>query len=278
MKPRTIYEYDDYRMFLKEAYESRREEDPKYSARKFASEAGFSNPGFLNDVVKGRRKLSKDAREKMIRAFDLQAHEADFFRLLVEHNQTKDVSRRDVLYREIAKRRNHSMFTRLDPALSKYYQDPAYPLVRTAVMACDFRGNFERLSRFMFPSLPAGEIERYVEDLVEWGLIRVEPDGRYVATTEIVEPPESLGETVRRLNRRWMQQAIEAQAVLPASKRNISTRLFAVSPGTAVKMGQRIEEFTRELWDMVKNDPDTPGCVMQFGVQYFPRSKNGDRA
>lgn len=60
----SIYKYDDFRMFLKDKYEEMKQIDPSCSARNFARKAGFTNPGFLNDVIKGRRNLSLEARKK----------------------------------------------------------------------------------------------------------------------------------------------------------------------------------------------------------------------
>ena len=83
----NIYEYDDFRLYLQHCYEQRCKEDPSYTCRKFAAEASFTNPGFLNDVIKGRRKLSREAVGKMIRVFGLSEIEADFFRLLVAYRR-----------------------------------------------------------------------------------------------------------------------------------------------------------------------------------------------
>src|SRR6266850_2287485 len=78
-----IYQYDDFRLFLKERYHQKMLDVPKYSYRKFAQEAGFANPGYLNDVVKGFKPLSENAVEKMGKAFQLKAHEIEFLKKLV---------------------------------------------------------------------------------------------------------------------------------------------------------------------------------------------------
>ena len=105
----NIYEYDDFRLYLKDRYQEKCANDPTYSYRKFAVEATFTNPGFLNDIIKGRRKLSNEAIEKMIKVFHLSEIEAEFFRLLVAYRQTKDEERQQELYRRILFRRHHNL-------------------------------------------------------------------------------------------------------------------------------------------------------------------------
>ena len=72
-----------------------------------------------------------------------------------------------------------SRFARLSPSLVKYYQDYRYSLVRCAVEACDFRGDFEALGKFLDPPLAPALAKKYAQDLLEWGLISKGEDGRF---------------------------------------------------------------------------------------------------
>ena len=84
-----IYPYEDFRKYLQDAFAEKRKQEGRLTARLFAAAAGFSNPGFFNDVVKGTRTLSESATEKMIAAFGLKPNEAEYFKLLVEYGQSK---------------------------------------------------------------------------------------------------------------------------------------------------------------------------------------------
>ncbi|MBD3392840.1 MAG: TIGR02147 family protein [Chitinivibrionales bacterium] len=276
--PINIYQYDDFRVYLRDRFAAQRAADPACTHRAFAKSAGISNPGFLNDVIKGRRTLSAAATDKVIKGFGLSPVEAEYFRLLVEYGQCKNETKRDTLYRQICSRRNRSSFTKLNPALSKYYQDYRYPLIRNAIMAFDFRGNYEELGRFVRPCMPSAEVRKCVRELCEWGLVSQRPDGRYVVTGEYVEPSPTLNEQIRRLNRDWIDQAMDALMTLPPQKRHVSSRLLSVSPAVAKKIGEKIERFRDEIWEMVQDDPEDPSCIMQLNIQYFPRSRGREKA
>ena len=272
----NIYKYDDYRLYLKERYEQKLSDDPSYSYRKFAKDARFTNPGFLNDVIKGRRKLSHDAADKMVNVFSLSPAEAEFFRLLVEYNQAKKPQLRQEIYHQIVFRRNRSLFTRLNPAISKYYQDYRYPLIRSAIMATDFRGDYEDLGRFVVPPLPASMVKKYVRDLCDWGIVIQDTDGKYSVTDRFVEPPATLKSLVKQINREWIIQALEPLMKQPADKRHISTMLLSVSGEAKKKISDKIEEFREEIWKIVKDDPETPDRIMQLNIQYFPKSRENE--
>ncbi len=273
----NIYAYDDFRLYLNDRYGALRQSDPDCSARNFARSAGFSNPGFFNDVIKGRRTLSKEARRKLSSVFGLADYEAEFFDVLVEYGQAKKDSARQELYKKILARRNRSAFAKLNPALSRYYQDFRYPLIYNALMSCDFRGDFDRLSDFVYPTIPAAEIKKLLDDLLEWGLVIRQESGRYTVTQRFVEPPATLMEQVKQLNREWILHSAEALMKLPPEKRHMSTMLLSTTPSVCKKIAEKIEQFRQEVWNIVRDDKDDPSCVMQLNLQYFPRSRKKER-
>src|SRR5690606_37368742 len=131
----NVYQYDDFRAFLKAAFEALKAERPDYSYRKFAREAGISNPGYLLDVTIGKRTLSRNMAARMAPVFGLNEQETEFFFRLAEFGQARRDADRQALYQDLLQRRNRSRFARFSPSLVKYYQDYRYSLVRCAVNA-----------------------------------------------------------------------------------------------------------------------------------------------
>jgi uncharacterized protein (TIGR02147 family) len=271
--PIDIYLYDDYRKVLADLWEHRKATQPGLTHRVFAREVGFSNPGFLGDVVAGRRKLSPDAVLKMVRGFGLRGGEAEFFKLLVRHNQTRESQERQDIWRQILGRRSRASFTRMNPALVRYYQDYRYPLVRTALQCMDWRGDSAQLATFVDPPMAPAVATRIANDLKTWGLVVVDEKGRWKPTSDFVEPPPTLGEQVRELNRTWIGHGAEAIARFPVDRRHISTMLLSVSAQTAQEVRRRVETFRSELFELLRADKK-PDRVLQLSIQYFPRSRD----
>lgn len=267
-----IYGHDDFRKVLAELYERRKASVPGCSTRSFARECGLANPGHLGDVVKGRRHLSEAVLEKMISVFELKPQEADFLRLLVRFGQARKASEREDAWRQILVRRSRSNFARLNPSLARYYQDYRYPLVRTAIESCDFRGDYAKLSQYLDPPIPVAAVQKCVRDLCEWGLVRQEKDGRYLVTDSFVEPPANLGGVLRALQRTWISQGADAVQRIPSNRRHVSTILLSVSESAQQRIQSRLEAFREEVFSILREDRD-PDRLMQLSLQYFPRSR-----
>ena len=273
-----IYQYDDFRAFLKDCFEAKvaaglQETGKRYSQRQFARDAGFANPGYYNDVLKGFKPLSANAAEKMAGVFGLKPHETEFFKLLAEYGQARDPAKKEALYRRILSRRNRSKFTRLNPALSKYYQDVRYALVRGAVEVLDFRGDYEALAAFLEPAVPVASVKVLVRDLCEWGLVEQGADGRYRTTRSIVEPSPSLAGMSRALNAEWLNMARESLHRIPKEERHVSTMLVNISDALHEEILERIERFRDELFKRVEEDAGSAKRIQQLPVAYVPRSR-----
>ena len=271
-----VYSYEDFRKFLEDSFEEKRKAHLESGAGKFthrllAAAAGFANPGYFNDVVKGRRPLSDKAAEKVAAVFELKPGEAEYFRLLVEYGQNKHPAEQQELYQQMLFRRNRSSFVRLNPVNSKYYQDYHYPLVRSAIQVFEFRGNYEELSKFIRPSVPVATLKKCVRDLCEWGLLVQGADGRYNPAFKNQEPAPSMGDLVKRLNREWVMQAADALFAFPKEERFIYSALLTVGAKTFHEIQQRIDKFREEIIELAKRE-EKPDRVMQFNIQHFPRS------
>jgi uncharacterized protein (TIGR02147 family) len=266
-----IYQFDDFRAFLRECFEEKVRAEGKYSQRQFARDAGFSNPGYYNDVLKGFKPLSENAVEKMARVFGLKPNETEFLKLLTLYGQARTGEAKNRIYKQILSRRNRSRFTRLNPALSRYYQDYRYALVRGAIEVLDFRGNYDELAAFLDPPVPVATVKALVRDLCEWGLVE-QAEGRYRTTRSIVEPPASLMGVSRAMNSEWLSLAREALNRLPREKRHVSTMILNISDSLHAEIQDMIEKFREDVFRKVEADSG-PRRIQQLTLAYVPRSR-----
>jgi uncharacterized protein (TIGR02147 family) len=266
-----IYAYDDFRIYLRDCYRFLSETVPGFSARAFMRMAGFANPGYANDVIKGRRPLSNNAAEKIVSALKLSPIEAAFFRLLVGFGQSKEIRVRDKLFREILFRRNCSSYARENHQIVKYYQDYRYALIRVAIDVCDFRGDFGKLGAFLDPPVTGRVVKPLVEDLCAWGMVVRAKNGSYSVTSKNIIPPPTLNQMVRKLNAEWISHAAQSLQKFGPDDRHVATLLLAAGPKTREKMRERIEAFRQEMIELSNSDNECDS-VMQLSTQFFPKT------
>ncbi len=100
-----IFEFHDYRRYLAAYYAAAKAHIPGFSHRRFADRAGYRSPVALLRVVDGRRRLTERGVEGFARAMELDEHEADHFRLLVEWADGPTAKRRTAARLQVEQRR-----------------------------------------------------------------------------------------------------------------------------------------------------------------------------
>jgi hypothetical protein len=85
-----VTEYEDYRAYMRDRFAELQARMPAFSQRGLARKAGIANPGFFNEVIKGRRRLSPAAAAKMALGLELSTWEAEYFSALVEYAETRE--------------------------------------------------------------------------------------------------------------------------------------------------------------------------------------------
>ena len=86
---KSIFEYDNYRDFLRAYYLSAKAENKNFSFRYFSRISGFKSSNFLNLVMKGKSNISIDSIDRLVQAMKLNKEESTFFKNLVHFNQSE---------------------------------------------------------------------------------------------------------------------------------------------------------------------------------------------
>src|SRR3989338_10129624 len=119
----NIFEFDNYRTYLKELYASLKTAKAPFSFRYFSKKAGFRSPNFLKLVMEGKRNISPESIEKFAQALDLNKEGAIFFRNLVLLNQATTVEERKFYAEQIIRSRFYRKVYPLKQAQFDYYSN-----------------------------------------------------------------------------------------------------------------------------------------------------------
>jgi uncharacterized protein (TIGR02147 family) len=205
-----IYAFDDYRTFLKTRFQELQRQEPGFSQRRLCRVSGFANPGFYNEVIKGRRGLSFHALVKMSVGLRLTPEEIEYLALMVDYNDSREPGEKEAACRRMLILRDRKFFERLESEHPEYFASLDHSQVRAAIRNCDFRGDFEKLAGPLRPSLSAAAVEKIVGDLCDWGLVQRGAYGRYRVVHEFQEPSHKLRKAWDRLNGEWVSSAARA--------------------------------------------------------------------
>ncbi|MGZ3796823.1 MAG: TIGR02147 family protein, partial [Pseudobdellovibrionaceae bacterium] len=220
---KSIYEYDNYRQFLRDVYEYSRQEDAKFSFRYFAKLAGFQSPNYLKLVMDGRRNLALQGIEKCSIALKLNEEEKFFFRNLVLLNQATSIDEKQSYAAELLSCKGYKKLHPLQEHqfiyLTKWYMVP----IREMVNWREFNEDPKWIAKHLCPPISPQEAKEALETLFAIHLLKRDERGNIIQA----EAHLSTGDEVTRayaaqFHREMMIKAAESIDLVSREKREIS--------------------------------------------------------
>ncbi len=252
-----IFQYLDYRLFLKDFCESQKASKPSFSQRAFARSAGIplASSSFLPAVITGKRNLSANYRLKFTKALRLNPQEAAFFDLLVQFNQAKTMAAKNQYFSRLSKFRNSKAEVVLEGQY-RFYSSWYFSAVWNYFGINKREKNPREIARHIFPAIGEEEVREAIALLLDLGLIKKLANGFTVTHNHITTEKEVQAMVTRRYVRTLTEMAMEVFEAVPAPNRQYSAMMFSVSKKGFDTVKHRIRSFHEELREILENDQD----------------------
>lgn len=275
--PVDVFEYLDYRSFLRDYYAAKKAKTRTFSFRAFSRRAGVSAPNYLKLVIDGQRNLGPRVAEQFAKACGLDDEARRYFVHLVAFNQASTSAERAQHYSKLTSFQHYRRAQRLDLAHASYYSEWYMPAVRELAASAEFRDDPEWIADQLVPRITPLQAEHAVTTLVELGLLVRDGGGRLVQADALLSTgPETRGLHIAAFHRAMTQRAIEAIDLVPPEDRDISSLTLCLSHGGLKAFKKKIQAFRRELLELSALEKE-PKQVVQINFQLFPLSRRPQR-
>jgi uncharacterized protein (TIGR02147 family) len=273
---KSIYEYLDYRQYLKDYYANRKVKDLRFSYRVWADEAGFKAKDFIFRVMRGGSRLSGESTGALTKSMDFSKSESRYFKDMVSYNQAKTFEEREAYYARL-----HRDHVRFKPRASvrvmpydhfEFYSEWYHAAIRSLISSYGFTGDYKRLARMVYPSISVSKARKSVMLLEKLGLIRKNISGSYSVTQADIDT----GDEVKRgaLSHFYAAGMVlmkKAMEKLPMDKRNISGVTIGISGPSYQKIIDKVRKCRREVVSLAREDSGADR-VYQLNFHLFPLS------
>jgi uncharacterized protein (TIGR02147 family) len=181
-----IFEYDDYRIFLKDFFNAKKREKPSFSQRYFAKKVGFNAHNFCTLVIQGKRNLSIDSIQKIISGLGLKGKSGTYFENLVYLNQAKTLDEKEHYFQRAKKIGKKTKFYQLHKDQFFFYEKWYYPVVRELVTLAEWNEDYSVLAKSVRPPISPSEAKEAVELLLNTGMVEKDKNDIYALSNEFV--------------------------------------------------------------------------------------------
>jgi uncharacterized protein (TIGR02147 family) len=270
-KPMTIYGYEDYRSYLSDFFLVQKKAGTGFTHRSFAKLAGFSSSSFCLHVMDGRKNLSDESTQKLIKALGLDGSAALYFEALVHYNQAKTLHDKEYFFNNMNKIRKKTMFYRVNKRQFVLYSEWYFSVIRELAVYSDWNGDYQQLGNMVVPPLSAEKAKKAVDTLINTGLLIQNEDGTLRQNSCVISAQAAPAVIVNKLKKDFMLKAFEAEEKFKKPDKYSSSATLSMSMQSFEKAKIMIDDIRQMLLTMAMNDSEVDQ-VFQVNFQMFPLS------
>jgi len=273
-----IFEYRDYRSFLRDWFEHRKRTWPEFSYEFFMRKAGLGSKATLHNVISGRRNPREDTLSAFAIGMELDENEAAYLEKLVELALCKTLEERREVLSVMIEDPRFQKDRRLERELSetetrfmaRWYCWAIWELAR----APGFRAEPAWLAKTMIPAITEEEAAEALELLFGLKFLELGEDGRVstreirISTNDVVNQRDA----VRQIYRSNLDHAYDSLLTIDHTERFHRSATLLIPDALFPEMEAKLIDVCREIMGNADEAVRSRVRVYQFGVQLFPMS------
>lgn len=206
MEAPDIFDYLDFRAYLRDFYTFKKTQGRSFSYRAFARRAGFSSPNFLKVVIEGERNLSEEMAEKFAKGCGLGGSLALYFCNLVAFNQATQQEVRERAFERLLAHRKHRGIVEITQEQHAYFSTWYVPAIRELIARADFREDHDWIAAALRPAISPEEAGEALAILERLGLTKRDANtGQLRQSAELI----TTADETRSASSSWSSPALK---------------------------------------------------------------------
>ncbi|HUP58262.1 MAG TPA: TIGR02147 family protein [Bdellovibrionota bacterium] len=251
-----VFEFNNYRGFLRASLTARMEKNSRYSLRAMAQQLGISNSN-LSEVMNGKSNFSTTAMRKVAKGLRLTPQETEYLCLLVELDSATDPDARAFIL-ERMRALNPANVPAHDVSVDQFRQISEW--YHSAILEMVYLANFpfEAAAISSRLGISRHEARAAIDRLKRLGLIRKDASGRYVRTNErLLTQSPTANTALRSFYRQMLEKASSAIESQGPDERLSGYETFPVAPEQLPQIRAAMNRFLDEVQTLTQSSPQS---------------------
>jgi len=270
-----LLSYLEYRDFLRDAYEERRETTKFFSYRFIGNRVGMDS-SYLTRLFQKKIHLGDDLVDRMGAVFGLDGRSLEYFRTLVAFNKARKDQQARVFHEELMRLRGVEYSLVRDDQIV-YFSDWVHVALRSLLDCRPFDGDFEALGAALIPPVSGDRAKGAAFLLERLGMIRRTDRGYEVLDVHLHSGENWTADAIKNFQKATIELASRSLDEIPPSCRHVSTMTMSIDAQTLDDLKVMIREFQENVAKLVESGPRSDR-VYHMNLQLFPLSRPSEDA
>ncbi|MFW5775408.1 MAG: TIGR02147 family protein [Chitinivibrionales bacterium] len=270
---KPLFEYLDYRDFLKDHYDSQKKHR-FFSFRYITAKTGI-DASLYAKILNKQRHLSSARTDDLSRFLNLSKREQKYFHVLIQFNRAKTNEETRLYFDKLLTLRDSPAVV-LEKDKYDYFTSWYNAAIRDLIKIVPFTGDYKDLARRLCPRITEAQAKKSIRLLEKLGLIARDESGVWHLTDDFITTDGKMSiMAVRAFQKQMCRLGMESLERIPKGSRDISTITVSSSRACMELIREKMGDFRKEILQIIAED-DGLEEVYQLNFQVFPLTRNSD--
>jgi len=268
----NIYNYLNYRDYLKDFYNDQKAKNSRFSYQLMANKIGFKSKTILHYILDGKRNISEKSIFRFNQLLQLEEKAFTYFRDIVAFNQATSNKQQNYFFNRLTQGKPNNSIKRVFRDQYEFYSKWYHPTIRELITMVNTRDDFKRIARLIKPAISPRQVSESIKLLLRLSLIKKTANG-YAQTNKIITSGNEVQSlAIQNFHIQNMVLASESIDTVPSNERDISCLVIGLDKKGFENIKSYIQKVRNKiLKDVEKIDP--ADSVYHLSIQMFPTAK-----
>ena len=265
----NIFDYLDYRQYLRDFYENEKKTKPWFSYRYLSSKVRL-NPGYIVKVFQGKIHLGVKNIDSFADLMRLSGKEREYFTELLHFGRAKHENEIEQRFERLQSIKGLQFRTIAD-SKSDFFAQWYHMAVRSLLSIFPFDGkDYRKLASMLSPRITAPQARESIRLLEELKMVVRDEDGMYRVTEQFISTGDKwTSAAIRNYQKKNIELSLSAIETYNKELRDISSVTMTVGLKNMAVIREKVRQFRQELLFMSQEGQDDD-AVVQLNIQVFP--------
>ncbi len=271
----SIYDFSDYRTFLKSHFGETKKTNPLWSYMAWSKSLGLSDNSSLLKIMKGKREAGPKLMAKLNKYFVFNQQEMIYFEDLIRLSKVKNDSRLELAIIERMKTNSpRKEFKLLDDRTFSIVSKWWHFAIRQMTKLDSFKSDITWIQKILRFKVDKRELQQAIDTMIEMDLLKKDSQTKklQIQVPALSSQDDIPSEAVKQHHEAMLDNAKISLRTISPLEREITGQTFTIQqknlPAAKEYIRNMMDEFTH-LFESTQGDE-----VYQIQTQLFPLTQN----
>jgi len=264
----SVFDYLDYRDYLRDWFEERKKQSPWYSYKVFGEGVSLDQSQVYR-ITQKQLHISAAARDRFVKYLGLSGASEQYFLTMIDFSRTRREAESRRLFVQLQAMRGTGCHTLVE---SQYglYEAWFLPVVRALLGVFELTDDYASLAARLNPPISVEEARKAVATLAKLKLVARDKDGVWrLQAKSLSTGSQYQSQQVRRYQAQTFKLLEESLERHPRQQRDINVANLAVDASAFKDCIEILASARRQIRDRIERI-EQPDRIMRLATCFFP--------